>query len=57
MNKPDYKDPTLLGKMLKRIMERRTNYYVAPKGNVMVYWQGSWEEYHIVASVDKRLEV
>jgi hypothetical protein len=55
----NYKDPTLLGKILLRIRELRLNYYISSDkcATVLTYWQGTWIPYHEVAMVDKRMGI
>ena len=52
-----YKLPSILGQILKRIVELRLNYFISADGTVLTYWKGGWAPYHEVAEVDTQLVV
>lgn len=53
----DYKNPTTMGKIMKRIVELRSRYYVDADGVVQTFWGGSWLSWHEVMLLDKRLVI
>lgn len=53
----NYKDPTLHGKIMRKIRERCQPYYTGKDCTVYVKWSGVWTPYHDVAKLDKRLQI
>lgn len=52
-----YKIPWLLGKMLKKILELRLNYFISADGTILTYWNGGWAPYHEVMKIDERMRI
>lgn len=51
----NYKDPKVLGKLMRKVMELHLTYYISAEGVVMTPWQGGWAAYDEVAEHDERL--
>lgn len=52
-----YNNPTILGKVLKKIQEHNLEYYCDMKGEPLVKWGGKWTPYITVSKLDKKLFV
>ena len=51
----NYKDPKVLGQLMRKVMELKLTYYICADGIVMTPWQGGWAAYHEVAEHDARM--
>lgn len=53
----NYKDSSVLFKVLVRIKHLRLRYFINASGVVETYWLGTWKPYHEVMVLDPRLVV
>lgn len=51
----DYKDPTVLGKIMKKVVELRLRYYIDGDGVVQTYYNGTWWDWESVLKRDPRM--